>query len=91
MDKPNTSLEARKVLVDLWRKMPPEVKFRRVLEAYKFGKSKMLAMTGLRDRHPDASEKSTFRFEVDQTYLIPLIKQLKEVLDKYPLRGKRKV
>lgn len=55
MNKSDTSPAARKVLIDLWRKMPPEVKFRRVFEAYEFGK--MLAMAGLRDRHPDASEK----------------------------------
>jgi hypothetical protein len=55
MNKSDTSPAARKVLIDLWRKMPPEVKFRRVFEAYEFGK--MLAMAGLRDRHPDASEE----------------------------------
>jgi len=38
MNKSDTSLEARKVLIELWRKMPPEVKFRRVFEAYEFGK-----------------------------------------------------
>jgi hypothetical protein len=35
--------------------MPPEVKFRRVFEAYQTGK--ILAMAGLRQRHPNASEK----------------------------------
>lgn len=55
MNKKDTSPEAQQVLIGLYRKMPPEVKFRRVFEAYQTGK--MLAMAGLRQRHPNASEK----------------------------------
>jgi hypothetical protein len=55
MEKSDTSPEARQVLISLYRKMPMEVKFRRVFEAYQTGK--ILAMAGLRDRYPDASEK----------------------------------
>ena len=55
MNKNDTSPEAQQVLISLYRKMPPEVKFRRVFEAYQTGK--MLAIAGLRQRHPNASEK----------------------------------
>ncbi len=55
MNEPETSPDARQVLIDVLGKMPPEEKFRRVFDAYEFGK--MLAMAGLRDRYPDASEK----------------------------------
>jgi hypothetical protein len=55
MEKSDTSPEAKRVLIDLYRKMSPEVKFRRVFEAYQTGK--ILAMAGLRDRYPEASEK----------------------------------
>jgi hypothetical protein len=55
MEKSDTSPDARRVLIDLYRKMPPEIKFRRVFEAYQTGK--MLAMAGLKDRYPEASEK----------------------------------
>lgn len=55
MEKNDTSPEAQKVLIDLYRQMPAEVKFRRVFDAYQTGK--LLAIAGLRDRYPNASEK----------------------------------
>jgi len=55
MNKKDTSPEAQQVLDEIYRKMPLEVKFRHIFEAYQTGK--MLAMAGLRDRHPNASEK----------------------------------
>ena len=55
MNGEDTSPQAQAVLIDLYRNMPPEVKFRRVFEAYQTGK--MLAMAGLRQRHPEAGEK----------------------------------
>ena len=42
-------------MIDLYRKMPPAVKVRRIFSAYETGK--ILAMAGLRLLHPDASEK----------------------------------
>ena len=51
----DTSPESRQVLAELYRKMAPEVKFRRVFDAYETGK--VLALAGLRERHPGASEK----------------------------------
>lgn len=54
MNKSDTSPEAQKVLIELYRKMPPEEKFRRVFDAYQTGR--MLAMAGLRERYPDAGE-----------------------------------
>ncbi|MFH1716945.1 MAG: hypothetical protein ABIF19_06310, partial [Planctomycetota bacterium] len=53
--KSDTSPEAQQVLIDLYRKMPPGEKFRRVFDAYETGK--LLAMAGLRQRYPGASEK----------------------------------
>ena len=55
MNKTDTSPEARQVLIELYRKMPQVVKFIRIFEAYQTGK--MLAMAGLRDCYPEASEK----------------------------------
>lgn len=55
MNEKDTSPEAREVLIDLYRKMPPAVKVRRIFSAYQTGK--ILAMTGLRLLHPDASVK----------------------------------
>jgi len=55
MNKKDTSPEARQVLIEMYRKMPPVVKFIRIFEAYQTGR--MLAMAGLRDRYPEASEK----------------------------------
>ncbi len=74
MEKSDTSPEARQVLIDLYRKMPPEVKFRRVFEAYQTGK--MLAMAGLRDLYPDASEKKIWYLWAKQHLGDELFKEL---------------
>jgi len=55
MNEKDTSPEAQQVLDEIYRKMPTTVKIRRIFEAYRTGK--MLAMAGLRDRYPEASEK----------------------------------
>jgi hypothetical protein len=55
MSQADTSQEARQVLLDIYRRMSPAVKVRRIFEAYQTGK--MLATAGLRELHPDATEK----------------------------------
>jgi hypothetical protein len=55
MNEKDTSPEAQQVLDEIYRKMPTTVKIRRIFEAYQTGK--MLAIAGLRDRYPEASEK----------------------------------
>jgi len=55
MNRRDTTEDARKVLVDIYRRMPPSVKFKQIFEAYQTGK--MLAMSGLRLLYPQASEK----------------------------------
>jgi hypothetical protein len=55
MSQADTSQEARQVLLDIYRRMSPAVKFERIFSAYQFGK--MLAMAGLRELHPNATEK----------------------------------
>jgi hypothetical protein len=55
MSQADTSQEARQVLFDIYRRMSPAVKVRRIFEVYQTGK--MLAMAGLRELHPNATEK----------------------------------
>jgi len=55
MNKKDTSPDAQQVLIEIYRKMPTPIKIIHIFEAYQTGK--MLAMAGLRDRHPNASEK----------------------------------
>lgn len=55
MNEKDTSPDAQRVLVDIYRKMPTNIKIRRIFEAYQTGK--ILAMAGLRESHPQASEK----------------------------------
>ncbi|MCH7556444.1 MAG: hypothetical protein IIB56_03205 [Planctomycetes bacterium] len=55
MNEKDTSPDAQRVLVDIYRKMPANIKIRRIFEAYQTGK--ILAMAGLRESHPQASEK----------------------------------
>lgn len=55
MNRTDTTSEAERVLLDIYRRMPPAVKFERIFSAYEFGK--LLAMAGLRLLHPDATEK----------------------------------
>lgn len=55
MNGKDTSPDAQQVLVDIYRKMPTTIKIRRIFGAYHTGK--MLAMAGLRESHPQASEE----------------------------------
>ena len=50
----DTSAEAQQVLIEICRQIPAEVKLRQVFDAYQTGK--ILAMAGLRQRYPHASE-----------------------------------
>ena len=55
----DTSPELRRVQVELYREMSAAEKVRRVFETY--GAGRRLAMTGLRMRHPEASEEDVRR------------------------------
>jgi hypothetical protein len=55
MNAKDTSLEAERVLIDIIQRMPPDVKFNRIFDAYHLGK--VLAMAGLRDLHPQATSQ----------------------------------
>lgn len=55
MKKTDTSPDARRVQIDIYRLMTPARKFELIAEAYEFGKS--LAMAGIRLRYPDATEE----------------------------------
>jgi len=55
MNSEDTSNDAHKILVDIYRRMPTTTKATRIFEAYNTGK--ILAMAGLRQSHPQASEK----------------------------------
>jgi len=59
MSVTDTSPEARQILIQLYRKMPPEKKLHLVFDAYQTGKH--LAMAGLRQRYPHASDKGIWR------------------------------
>ena len=50
----DTSSESHRMLIEICRQIPPEVKLRQVFDAYQTGK--VLAMAGLRQRYPQASE-----------------------------------
>jgi len=51
----DTTVEARHVMYDLYRRMTPARKFRLICEAYRFGQS--LAMAGIRMQNPNLTEK----------------------------------
>ena len=55
MSSKDTSKHAHKILVDIYRRMQTTVKAMRIFEAYNTGK--ILAMAGLRQSHPQATEK----------------------------------
>ena len=55
MNSKDTSIHAHKILVDIYRRMPTTAKAARIFEAYNTGK--ILAMAGLRQSHPRATEK----------------------------------
>jgi hypothetical protein len=59
MPMTDTSPEAERVLIELYRQMPIEKKLRLVFSAYQAGRQ--LAMAGLRYRHPDASDREIWR------------------------------
>ena len=52
--KKDTSKEANKVLIDIYRRMSVADKVKHIFEAYQTGK--LLAMAGLRQLHPQATE-----------------------------------
>jgi hypothetical protein len=55
----DTSPEAHQVLIWLYCQMPAEKKLNLVFDAYETGRQ--LAMAGLRQRHPQASDKEIWR------------------------------
>ncbi len=55
----DTSKEAYRVQMDIYRQMPLERKLRQVLDMCKTGR--MLVKAGLRLRHPEASEEEIHR------------------------------
>jgi hypothetical protein len=55
MDKTDTSSRAEQVVLDIYRRMPVAVKAQRIFEAYRLGQ--ILAMAGLRLRHPNTTER----------------------------------
>jgi len=59
MTENDTIKQAKRVLIDLYRTMQPHVKIRRIFDAYRMGK--LLAMAGLRQSFPDASEDEIWR------------------------------
>jgi len=59
MIRSDTSKQAKRVLTDLYCKMTPQVKIKRIFDAYHMGK--LLAMAGLRQLFPDASEEEIWR------------------------------
>ncbi|MHC4394762.1 MAG: hypothetical protein ACYS1A_03835 [Planctomycetota bacterium] len=59
MKQRDTSENAQRVLVQIYRDMPVSTKTMRIFEAYQTGK--MLTMAGLRESHPDATDKQIWR------------------------------
>ena len=55
MTQTDTSKEADEFVVGLYRKMSPDVKVSLVFDAYRTGK--ILSMAGLKQLHPNATEK----------------------------------
>jgi hypothetical protein len=55
MNEEDTSSDAQEILVRIYQQMSPAAKARRILGAYQAGK--ILAMAGLKDSYPQASEK----------------------------------
>ncbi|MHC4474903.1 MAG: hypothetical protein ACYTEL_04615 [Planctomycetota bacterium] len=64
MRKDDTSSEARQVQIDIYRRMPVTEKVRRIFEAYQTGK--LLAMAGLRELYPQASERKIWHLWAKQ-------------------------
>jgi hypothetical protein len=55
MDKTDTSSTAEQVVLDIYRRMPVTAKGQRICEAYRLGQ--MLAMAGLKQLYPHATEQ----------------------------------
>ena len=55
MRQTDTTDEALEVLVRIYRQMPVSAKTRRIFSAYRTGR--ILAMAGLRESHPEATEE----------------------------------
>ncbi len=60
----DTNPESLRVLTEIYRRMSPQEKLRRVFSAYETGKA--LAMAGLRRLHPDASETEIWHLRARQ-------------------------
>jgi hypothetical protein len=61
----DTTLEAAEVQMEIYRRMSPGEKIALVEEANR--RARALALAGLRQRHPDASEAELFRRLMDLT------------------------
>ncbi len=59
MNRRDTTKDAQKVLVDIYRQMPPAAKIERIFDAYQTGR--LLKMAGLKLQHPQASKEQIWR------------------------------
>jgi hypothetical protein len=64
MKNRDTSPEARRVQIGLYRRMTPARKFELISQAYEFGR--VLAMAGIRLRHPNATDGQVRRIWASQ-------------------------
>ena len=55
MNATDTCPEAEQILIDIIRRMSPDVKFNLIFDAYHLGK--VLEMAGLQDLHPQATSQ----------------------------------
>ena len=60
----DTSKEAREVITEIYRRMSPAEKLTWIFDAYQAGK--VLAIAGLRLRHPEATSEQLHRFWAKQ-------------------------
>jgi hypothetical protein len=68
MELDDTSPDARRVMIEAYRRMAPAEKLRRVFDLYEFGMG--LARADVGRRHPDADEREV-RLRVASRYLDP--------------------
>jgi len=59
MNEKDTTKSAQQVLINIYRKMPVKDKASRIFDACQTGK--ILAMAGLRQLHPEATEKQIWK------------------------------
>ena len=64
MNQRDTSADAQRVLIEIYRNMPITDKVTRIFDACRMGK--MLKMAGLRQLHPDASEDQIWQLWAKQ-------------------------